>query len=330
MLDGVAVSMAKRLIAWGMLAGAGLLAYAWMGERPRLRLRIMRVGWPRGAGLKILHLSDQHFGADSWVQRQRIAWLSHHLPHLQPDLILLTGDFLHDAAGLSAVEVLLQRLPAAPLGTYAVLGNHDYALYSYGELFRNMAHSIRAAATPAHKLSALLAEANTLRQLAWNIYRNQRLRFAAVSNPTAALRQLLAAYHVTLLENQAVPLPGRPDIWLAGVDDLVEGQPDLHQALARIPAEAAVILLSHNPDLLYTPAARRVQLAFCGHTHGGQVRLPGVGALHTQSTYITRQRAAGCFEDLPGGGKMIISAGMGESTPFRLGVPPEVLWIEVV
>ena len=321
-------SVLLRALGLGGLAGASLLAYAWAGERPRLRLRMMRVRWPRAAGLKILHLSDQHFGAENWVQRRRLAWLASVLPRLQPDVIFLTGDFLHDEAGLPAVEMLLQHLPQARLGVYAVLGNHDYALYSYGELFRNMARHVRAAATPERKLSALLTEANTLRKLAWNIYRNERLRFAAVPNPTTELHHLLRAYDVAVLDNRAVPLPGRPHIWVAGVDDFIEGQPDLERALASIPADAEVILLSHNPDLAFTPAARRAHLIFSGHTHGGQVRVPGVGALHTQSAHISRQRAAGLFE-LPENRQMIISQGMGESTPFRLGVRPEIVWVEV-
>ena len=259
----------------------------------------------------------------------RLAQLEAMLPLLAPDIILFTGDFLHDDDGLPAVERLLQMLPSAPLGMYAVLGNHDYAVYSYGELFRNMARSVSEAATPGRKFSALAAEAGELGQLAWNIYRNDRLRFAAVPNDTDELIHLLSIYGVTLLENRAVPLPGHSEIWIAGVDDLVEGSPDLAGAMADIPEDAGVILLTHNPDLAYEPAAQRADLVFAGHTHGGQVVLPGLGAIHTQGPRLPRQHAAGYFNDLPGGGQMIVSRGMGESTPFRLGAPPEIVWVEV-
>jgi len=319
----------RNIIALGAMAGAGVLAYAWGGERPRMKLTSYRLPWPASQNLKVLHLSDQHLGADNWVQRARFVRLSTLLPQLKPDIILLTGDFLHDDAGLTAVEKLLQILPPAPLGRYAVLGNHDYALYSYGELFRNMARSISQAASPQGKLATTIAEAGRLTSLAVDIYRNQRLRFAAVPNNVAELMNLLAKYDVQLLRNQAQPLPHHPHIWLAGVDDLVEGQPDLSAALAPIPADAVVILLTHNPDLAYEPEARRAHVIFAGHTHGGQVRLPLLGAIHTQGTRLPRQHPAGVFFDLPGSGAMIVSSGMGESTPLRLGVPPEVVFTEL-
>ncbi len=319
----------KTLFGLGALAGGGLLAYAWGAERPQLRLKSYRLVWPQGAGLKILHLSDQHLGRENWVQQLRFSQLEAMLPLFDPDIILFTGDFLHDDAGLAAVERMMQALPPARLGRYAVLGNHDYAVYSYGELFRNMARSVGQAATPERKLSALVAEAGQLGSLALDIYRNHRLRFAAVPNNTAELVRLLSLYDVILLDNRAVPLPGRPDIWIAGVDDLVEGEPDLARAMAHIPEEAGVILLTHNPDLAYEPAARRADIVFAGHTHGGQVALPWLGAIHTQGTRLPRKHAAGYFNDLPGGGQMIVSRGMGESTPFRLGAPPEMVWVEV-
>jgi len=319
----------KTLFGLSALAGGGLLAYAWGVERPRMRLQSYRLRWRRGAGLKILHLSDQHFGAENWVQNLRFSQLRAMLPVLNPDIILMTGDFLHDNAGLAAVEQMMQILPPAPLGIYAVLGNHDYALYSYGELFRNMARSVGEAVTPERKLSAFMSEAGELGRLAWGIYRNERLRFAAVPNDAAELIRLLTIYNVTLLDNRAVPLPGHPHIWLAGVDDMVEGEPDLEKAMAAIPEDADVILLTHNPDLAYEPAAQRAHLVFAGHTHGGQVVLPRLGAIHTQGTRLPRQHAAGYFNDLPGGGQMIVSRGMGESTPLRLGAPPEIVWVTV-
>ena len=320
----------KTLFGLGALMGGGLLLYAWGAERPLMRTRSYQLRWPRGDNLRILHLSDQHFGPTNWIQEARFAQMQRLFPLFEPDIILLTGDFLHDDEGLAAVERMLQMLPPAPLGVYAVLGNHDYVVYSYGELFRNMARSVSEAATPEHKLSTLAAEAGQLGQLVVDIYRNDRLRFAAVPNDTDELIRLLSIYGVTLLENRAVPLPGHPGIWIAGVDDLVEGSPDLAGAMADIPEDAGVILLTHNPDLAYEPAAQRADLVFAGHTHGGQVVLPGLGAIHTQGTRLPRQHAAGYFNDLPGGGQMIVSRGMGESTPFRLGAPPEIVWVEIV
>ena len=320
---------ARTLLSAVFLAGAGLLAYAWAGERPRMTLQPYRLSWPPASGLKILHLSDQHLGPDGWIQRRRLGKSLAILATLKPDLILLTGDFLHDNAGLPYVEELLQGLPPARLGVYAVLGNHDYAVYSYRELFGNIVRQARAAASPQGKLAALAEETGRLARLAWNIYRNQRLRFAAIPNDVAELLHLLESYGVQVLDNRAVPLPGRPGLWIAGVDDLVEGAPRLREALRAIPEEAHVILLIHNPDLAFAPEAARAGLIFSGHTHGGQVILPGVGAIHTQGAQLPRTHPAGYFPALPGGGQMIVSRGMGDSTPFRFRCPPEIVWVEV-
>ena len=81
-----------------------------------------------------------------------------------------------------------------------------------------------------------------------------------------------------------------------GVDDLNQGEPDLGAALDGVPAGAPVILLAHNPDAWLNPAIVRADLVLAGHTHGGQFRVPLIGALHTQGTYLSRRRPAGWFE----------------------------------
>ncbi len=90
-----------------------------------------------------------------------------------------------------------------------------------------------------------------------------------------------AAGNVRLLVNEhAVIERDGERLYIAGVDDMVESQPDLHAALHGVPAGAPVILLAHEPDLVDEVARlRRVGLQLSGHTHGGQVRLPLVGAL---------------------------------------------------
>lgn len=84
-------------------------------------------------------------------------------------------------------------------------------------------------------------------------------------------RVLVNAHHVVRR--------GEQSLVIAGVDDVLRGQPDLGAALAGAP-EAPVILLAHEPDYARIVAADpRVTLMLSGHTHGGQVRLPGIGAL---------------------------------------------------
>lgn len=84
-----------------------------------------------------------------------------------------------------------------------------------------------------------------------------------------------------VLHNQGLTLGvGSAAIYLAGVDDAWSGQPDLEAALDNLPAGTPTILLSHEPDMAdsYT-ADGRVWLQLSGHSHGGQIRLPGYGAL---------------------------------------------------
>jgi len=321
-----------RLGAALIAIGGALLLYAWGGERPRMRVQRYGLTLPEGgaAGLRILHLSDQHFGGDSWVRRSRLKRMRKILSDIKPDLILLTGDFLHNDTGLDAVEEMLLMLPPAPLGCYAVLGNHDYAEYSYQTLFRNAWREISDSGSLQSCSRTAWSELQQVLSLFWNIYRNDRIRFAALPNQTHELRALLELYDVQMCENTACALPERPDIWLVGVDDLVEGEPDLEQALAPVPADATVLLLTHNPDLAYDPRAQGVALALAGHTHGGQVVLPWLGAIHTQGTMLSRQHPAGYFDDLPGGGQLIVSRGMGESTPLRFRCLPEIVIVDLL
>ena len=91
------------------------------------------------------------------------------------------------------------------------------------------------------------------------------------------------------LEQQGIPVltnrgqaigVGRTSLYIAGVDDGWSGHPDLAAALAALPANTPTILLAHEPDLVdsFAPDGR-VSLQLSGHSHGGQVRFPGVGPL---------------------------------------------------
>lgn len=86
-------------------------------------------------------------------------------------------------------------------------------------------------------------------------------------------------FHV--LRNEGVLLPvGAATLYLAGVDDCIYGRPDLRAAMARWEAGTTTILLAHEPDFA-TAFARdpRIDLQLSGHSHGGQVNIPGLGPL---------------------------------------------------
>lgn len=86
---------------------------------------------------------------------------------------------------------------------------------------------------------------------------------------------------ISVLHNQSKLLEAnRGKLYLAGVDDGWSGHPDLRAALTDVPANHPTILLAHEPDLVDQFAQDgRVSLQLSGHSHGGQVRLPGIGAL---------------------------------------------------
>ena len=92
-------------------------------------------------------------------------------------------------------------------------------------------------------------------------------------------RKGLARAGIALLENEHKTLRfGGDMLVVAGVEDLWEGDPDVELAFEGAPDQAIRILLSHNPDAVKRLGQERVDLMLCGHTHGGQVRLPAVGA----------------------------------------------------
>lgn len=81
-----------------------------------------------------------------------------------------------------------------------------------------------------------------------------------------------------LLVNEGVMVA--PGLWLAGLDDYHLGDPQMAPALAGAPADAVRLLLVHEPDWAdQVRAEDRIALQLSGHSHGGQVRLPGVGPL---------------------------------------------------
>jgi predicted MPP superfamily phosphohydrolase len=139
----------------------------------------------------------------------------------------------------------------------------------------------------------------------------------------AAGRALLARAGVTLLENahRRIDTPGGPLV-VAGLDDPSSGLDNLARALAGVAREDATLLLSHSPEIAGALGNRDVDLVLSGHTHGGQVRLPFLGAILLPAG--TRHFEDGWF-DVDGGARLHVSRGLGWSgLPIRFLCRPRI------
>lgn len=235
--------------------------------------------------LRLTLLTDLHYGL--YIGPQSLGrWVEATLAS-RPDLILLGGDLLDRQLGLSpaVMENFLNGLRPlrAPLGVYAVWGNHDYG--SFGAYSGTRSGPARAG---------------------WQTTR-------------AEVAHSLSGVGIRVLRNEGVAV--REDLWLGGTDDLWHGEPDPAAALAGAGTRSR-LMLTHNPDQLLTlPAAARPDLMLCGHTHGGQVRLPLVGAVKVPAD---PRFTMGWVSY--GGVRAYVSRGLGMSgVPARFLCPPEIV-----
>jgi predicted MPP superfamily phosphohydrolase len=172
---------------------------------------------------------------------------------------------------------------------------------------------------PLTELSDALAELRAPLGV-WGVPGNHDYR---VYPDLAPLRAALDAGGVGLLVNEGARV--RDDAYLAGVDDDKEGRPDAGRALAGWDGGGARLVLTHNPDVF--PSLRgAADLALAGHTHGGQVCVPGFGAVLTSSRYGRRFVAGWVLDDPPS----FVSRGLGFSLlPLRVACPPELAVLEL-
>lgn len=293
--------------------GAAALAYAagWEVRDFRLRRAELPVLPPGQPPLRVLHLSDLHLVPG---QNQKQAWV-HGLRRWDPDLVVVTGDFL---AHPDAVPPLLDALdPVLDLPGVFVLGSNDY----YAPRPFNPAKYL---AGPSR------LDPDQRPTLPW---------------PDLVARLTAAGWHD--LDNARVPVhvDGRL-IDARGVDDPHIDRDRYAEVAGPFDPDADLALgVTHAPYLrvLDAMAADDAALVLAGHTHGGQLRIPGVGALVTNCD-LDRGRARGLSRharpfdprtpgrDRPGlggvdgrGTYLHVSAGLGASpyAPVRFACPPE-------
>lgn len=169
-----------------------------------------------------------------------------------------------------------------------------------------------------------------------NILRNLQCSqiYASLGNHDLIVSEMdvvaaLTANRITVLRNASLPIErGSSRIWLAGLDDPVMGRPDPELAIPnsiRNRANEPIVLMCHAPDyvddLLLHPAGRSIGLMLSGHTHGGQVRIPLVGAVSLPP--LGRKYIEGRFQF--DGTQLYVNRGIGTvGLPFRFDCPPEI------
>ena len=292
-----AVSKVAMLAAGVTAAGAACVGYGILVERDWYRLRRERVEalGPGQAPLTVLHLSDLHMTA---ADTRRMAFLER-LSSEPVDLVVLTGDMLGEPAGLGPVLEALGRFRPR-LGAVAVLGSNDY----FAPRFLN--------------------------PLAYFAGPSSRRRRSAPPNPWRDLVQGLEAQGWTVLANRRGQLG---DVEVAGLNDPHIRRDDLD---VPVPADGEArprlrLGVVHSPyrRALDAFAGNGYDLVLAGHTHGGQVCLPGVGALVTNCD-LPRDQVRGLSRW--GSSWLHVSAGLGTSkyAPFRFACRPEASLLTVV
>ena len=282
----------RGVAAVGVSCFAGA-AYAF-GVEPHFRLervayRVALPGW-RGPPMTIAALADLH-ACEPWMPAARVRAIVAHTNALKPDLVVLLGDYVSSLHRFGESDVPPAEWGAALAGLSAPLGVHA--------VLGNHDYWERPGPAP--------------------------------------VRAALRAAGARLYENQAAELThDGQKFWLAGTGSLwaqplgrgrFAGTNNLPATLRQVSSEAPLILLAHEPDQ-FVGTPDRVALTLSGHTHGGQVRLPGMGAPFVPSQYGQRYIYGHVTE---GSRQLVVSGGLGCSgLPVRLGVPPEITLIDVV
>ena len=140
------------------------------------------------------------------------------------------------------------------------------------------------------------------------------------------IKKALQKSNIKILQNENVALKiNKKTIYIAGIEDLKTGNPDINKALKH--TKNPIILLTHTPDV-FPKVPKRVNLTLAGHTHGGQIRLPLFGAIYTASNYREKYIQGYINEDNK---KMFVTRGIGMSVlPFRFNCAPEINIIEFI
>lgn len=279
------------------VVGAAGLSYSAGYEVRAFTLRQFDVPiLPAGASpISLLHISDLHLLPR---QAKKLNWISS-LAGLEPDLIVGTGDFI--ASNDSIVPLLAALEPFAGTAGVFVFGSNDY----YGPKLKNPARYLLPDSGRRIHDEPLESEVlrSSLVEFGWQDLTHRRTRLS---------------------------LRGT-EVELRGVDDAHLDRDDYSQVAGPVPAGLVGIGVTHAPYLrvLDAMAADGCSLILAGHTHGGQLCLPGYGTIVTNCD-LDRQRARGLSRHR--NAWLHVSAGLGTNpyTPVRFACRPEATLLTLI
>lgn len=286
----------RRIAAGGLGLGAVCFAYGVGIERTAFQVRRYSVGvLPPGAmSLRLLHVSDIHLLPRQTRKRDFLKGLA----GLQPDVVVTTGDNIASPTAIEPLIDSLGRLVDVP-GVF-VFGSNDFERPRFKMPLRYLLGASKPHSSPSEPL------------------------------PTDALRSALEGIGWAYIEERRVELDvAGQKVRFRGTGDAHHHRDDYAAVAGPAPDDVLEVGVTHAPyrRLLDAMTADGVPLILAGHTHGGQVCLPGHGALVTNCDLPT-EHAKGMFEHEAGGraAQVHVSAGVGMSpfAPYRFACPPEV------
>lgn len=290
-------------------AGAACFAYGVLIERTAFRVRRYTVPMlPSGARpIKVLHVSDIHLLPRQGRKRDFLRGLA----GLEPDLIVTTGDNISSPDAVAPLIESLGRLVDVP-GVF-VFGSNDYDAPRFKLPVRYLLGSTRKASPDADAAAS-----------------------DHVALPTDELRAAFEAAGWVYLEERTASLDvAGQTLRFRGTGDAHHDRDDYAVVAGPASEDEVAIGVTHAPytRLLDAMTADGVDLILAGHTHGGQVCVPGKGALVTNCD-LPPEKASGLFTHEAGGrtSYVHVSAGVGMSpfAPYRFACPPEVSLLTLV
>jgi len=292
-LNGEAGRIRRGFLWPGAIAALLLMSAFGLGMvRGRNHVKVFREEIPvRGlpepfSGLRIVQISDLHL-AGFYHHPEHIHRVVEMINQLEPDLLLFTGDMVHNfSEEIDPFVDELRRL-SAPLGKYAILGNHDYGHY-YG----------------------------------WKSVEEERTNLERVKSQirAAGFDLLLNEFRPLLLKGQIVELLGVEN-WGKGP---FPQHGDLEAALKGTDPSRVKILMSHDPSHwdLEVKGKAPVPLTLSGHTHGMQFGLE-LGRFRWSPSKWTYRYWAGLYQE--NGQYLYVNRGLGfTGYPGRVGIRPEI------